>query len=146
MITRIEKLIQNAVIMTFHSKVYAALFSLFLSGCINKNIPPISPTYPFKIQGYSIFIDDEPGSYDVITIDTQTYCYFWKKTEDGDELFMEDQDCDLDSDRVLVLSENEIIVAADTKNLEDKVVGMLNYVLLNHKKTIVNNSKNITIF
>jgi len=123
--------------MTFRSKVYAGLFPLLLSGCINQNITTVTPTYPFKVQGYSIFVDDEPGSYYAISINRKKYCYFLKKTEDEDDLFIHDLDCDSYSDRVLVLSENKIIVASDTKHLDDEVVGMLNHILQNHKKIIV---------
>lgn len=137
------------VIMASYSKIYAAIFPLLLGGCINQNIAPIPPAYPFKIQGYPIFVDNEPGDYDVITIRNyqgdKRYCYFRKQMENRDELFIYDWGCDLDSDRVLVFSKNKIIFATDTKHLEDEVVGMLNHILRKHKKNIID-SKDLTIF
>ncbi len=130
--------------MTFLSKSYTGLFLMLTNSCVHQNIAPIEPTYPFKIDNYYIFLDDQPGYYDVISIDTKKYCYFWKKTEDGDDLFIYDKNCDVYSDRVIVLSGNKIAVASDAKHLDDEVVGMLNYVLRNHKKNIVNNSDSIT--
>ena len=128
--------------MTFRSKMYTGLFSLFLNDCTNKNIEPITPTYPFKIQGYSVFVDDKPGDYYVIHINQKKYCYFWKQTEDENhDLFINDLGCDSYSDRVLVLSGNSILVASDVKHLDDQVVGMLNSVLRNHTKIIVNNTE-----
>lgn len=128
--------------MAFPSKAYACLFSLLLSGC-SRNITPIPPTHPFKIQGYPILVDDKPGDYDIIIINNvlakglrKKYCYFYKKTENKEHLFIYDLDCDLDSDRVMVLSRNEIVVATDTKSLDKKVAGMLDYILQNHKKNI----------
>jgi len=125
--------------MIFRSKLYAGLFPLLLSGCINQNI---TPTYPFKVQGYSLFVDDNPGSYYVISIDRRKYCYFWKKTEDEDhDLFIHDLGCDLSSDRVVILSGNNIIVASDAKDLEKEVVEMLNSILRNSEKIIVNSNE-----
>ncbi len=48
--------------------LYAGLFSVLLGGCA-RNITPIPPTYPFKIQRHQVFLDSQPGDYDVITID-----------------------------------------------------------------------------
>src|SRR3989344_8217287 len=127
--------------MTFCSKVYAGLFPLLLSGCINQNITTVTPAYPFKVKGYSIFVDDGPGSYYVISIDRKKYCYFLKKTEDEDDLFIHDLGCDLSSDRVVILSRDNIIVASDTKDLEKEVVEMLNSILRNSEKIIVNSNE-----
>ena len=111
------------------------MFSSLLPGCAAIN--PIPPTHPFKIQEYNVFVDDQPGSYDIITIGEEKYCYFFKKLENNDELFIHDRDCDLDSDRVLVLSGSKIMAAFETENLEKEIVGMLDYLLLDHQKTII---------
>ena len=124
--------------MAFRSKVYTGLFPLLLSGCINQNI---TSTYPFKVQGYSLFVDDNPGSYYVISIDRKKYCYFWKKTEDEDDLFIHDLECNLSSDRVVISSGNNIIIASDAKDLEKEVVEMLNSILRNSEKIIVNSNE-----
>ncbi|MDO8511459.1 MAG: hypothetical protein Q7S55_04815 [Nanoarchaeota archaeon] len=123
--------------------LYAGIFSALLSGCA-RNITPIPPTYPFKIQRHPVFVDDQPGRYDIITINDilapglkKKYCYFGKRVENGEYLIIEDKDCDLDSDKVMVLSRDDIIVATDTTNLDEKVVGMLDYILRNHKKNII---------
>ena len=123
--------------------LYAGVFSALLSGCA-RDIKPIQPTRPFKIQGHPVFVDDQPGYYDIITINDilakglkNRYCYFRKKTEDRNVLLIEDKDCDLDTDRVMVLSRDNLIVAADAGSLDGKVVGMLNYILRNHKKNVL---------
>ena len=120
--------------------LYAGLFSALLSGCV-RNITPIPPTYPFKIQRHYVYVNDQPGDYDVITIDDmlvtglkREYCYFTKPAENGEYLFIEDKDCDLHSNRVMVLSRDDLIVSVDTRHLDEKVVGMLDYLLRNHKK------------
>ena len=127
--------------MVFHSKLYAGIFSMYLSSCAQQHIAPIPPTYPFKIEGYYVFIDNLPGSYDIITIFSSTkkqkYCYFLKETEDGDYLVINDPDCDLYGDRVIVLSGDKMLVAVNTEDLDKKVAGMLNYILRNHKKNIL---------
>lgn len=126
------------------SNLYACLFSALLSSCVQQNLTPIPPTYPFKIEGYSVFIgDDKPGSYDVITIGDYTYCYFYKRLEDDGELFIYDKNCDLHSDRVIVMSGNKIMAVADTKHLKIELVLNLDHILQNHIKNIV---KETTIF
>lgn len=82
-------------------------------------------------------MDEQPGSYDIIAIGDKTYCYFWKKMEDDDDLFIYDNNCDLHSDRVVVLSGNKVMVAADTKDLKTEQVQNLDYILRNHIKNIV---------
>lgn len=121
--------------------LYAGLFSIVLSGCAP--IKPIPPAHPFKINGYSVFVDHQPGSYDIMPNiippirGEEKCCYFYKRLENNDELFITDVDCDLDSDRVFVLSRNKIVAASHIGYLEKEVVGMLNYILQNHKKTII---------
>ena len=120
---------------------------MLLDGCA-RNITPIPPTHPFEIQGYSVFVDDQPGHYDIIIIDDilatglkNKYCYFRKKMEDGNALLIEDKDCDLDSDTVMVLSRDDTILTTDTKPLDEKVVGMLDHILRNHKKKIIDSEE-----
>ncbi len=119
--------------MISRSNLYACFFSALLSGCAAIN--PIPPTHPFKINGYSVFVGNQPGSYDIMPIimpqirGEEKCCYFYKKLENNDELFITDVNCDLDSDRVFVLSRNKIVVASQTRDLEEEVVGMLNYLL-----------------
>lgn len=108
---------------------YASLLSL-LSTCSPTIITPISPTYPFKIQDYYVFVDDsKPHSYDKIQIGDRTYCYFYQILEDNHELFIYDRDCDRHSDKVLVLDGRKMMVASDTKDFDEKTIGMLNYLL-----------------
>ena len=121
--------------MNIKNLFYAGMFSSLLPGCAAIN--PILPTHPFKIQEYSVFVDGLPGYYDIITIGKEKHCYFSKKLENNDELFIHDRDCDLDSDRVLVLLGGKIMAASETKDLEKEIVGMLDYLLLNHQKTII---------
>ena len=130
--------------------LYAGIFSALLSGCA-RDIIPIQPTYPFKIQGYPVFVDDKPGYYDIITINDvlanglkKKYCYFRKKMEDGNVLLIEDKGCDLKSDTVMILSRDDTIIATNTENLDEKVVGMLDYILRNHKKNIID--KDLIVF
>ena len=128
------------------SKFFSSLLPFVLSsGCVGYFPPPVAPPYPFKVGNYFAFVDDQPGSYDVITIGDNTYCYFWKKTEDEDDLFIYDKNCDLHSDRVIVLSGIKIMVAADTKDLKTEVVQNLDYILQNHEKHIIKNT-DIIIF
>ncbi|GEM_PF-5466019 len=109
------------------------------SGCVPQYPAPVSPPYPFEINGYSIFVDQEPGRYDVIPIGDRTYCYFSKKMDDEDILFMEDKNCDLHSDRVVVLSDTKIIIMYDTKALPIRTGQYLDSILQNHTKYILKN-------
>jgi len=113
------------------------------SGCVSQYPPPVSPPYPFEIDGYSIFVDEEPGNYDVITISDRTYCYFSKKMDDEDYVFIEDKDCDLHSDRVVVLSNDKIILWYDIKTLPKSTRQYLDYILQNHTKHILKNDGTI---
>ena len=122
--------------MNYLSRLAAVFTSLTLSSCVDTFPPPVSPPYPFEIKGYSIFIDEEPGDYDVITIGGRTYCYFTKKTDDEDYLFIEDKKCDLHSDRIVVFSEDKVIIRYDTKALPPRVGQYLDHILQNHKKYI----------
>lgn len=131
--------------------LYAGILSLLLGGCA-RDIKPIPPTHPFNIQGHPVLVDDRPGYYDVITINDvlatglkNRYCYFRKKTEDGNALLIEDKGCDLHTDKVMILSREDIIIAADTRYLDEKIVGMLDYILRNHKKNILDRD-GVTIF
>ena len=130
--------------MVFRSKNYFAslkhavsLLPFVLSSCAQTNLTPVRPSYPFKIERYYAFMDEQPGTYDLITINDYTYCYYSKKMEDDDELVIFDKDCDLHSDRVVVLSGNKVMVAADTKYLKPEQVQNLDYILRNHIKNIV---------
>ncbi|MDP3698287.1 MAG: hypothetical protein Q8R47_01735 [Nanoarchaeota archaeon] len=123
--------------MKLSSRLFPALVSMIVSsGCVEQFPPPVSPPYPFEIKGYSIFIDEQPGDYDVITIGDRTYCYFTKKMDDEDDLFIEDKGCDLHSDRVVLFSRYNIILRYDTQTLPQETRSYLDYILQNHKKHI----------
>src|SRR3989344_8483675 len=124
--------------MNYLSRLAAVLTSLTLSSCVDPFPPPVSPPYPFEIKGYSIFIDEEPGDYDVITIGGRTYCYFTKQMDDEDDLFIEDKDCDLHSDRVVLFSKYKLILAYDTQTLPKEAGQYLDYILQKSKKHILN--------
>lgn len=126
--------------MKFFSRSFPTLVSMLVSsGCVEHYPPPVSPPYPFEIKGYSIFIDDSPGFYDVIKIGDRTYCSFWKKMDDGDDLFIEDKKCDLHADRIVILSRDKIILAYDIVKLSKNEGQYLDYILQNHKKHIFDN-------
>ncbi|MEK6939814.1 MAG: hypothetical protein AABX31_03735 [Nanoarchaeota archaeon] len=126
--------------MKSYSRLFPTLCSLILSsGCVKSFPPPVSPPYPFEIDGYSIFVDEEPGYYEVIPIGDRTYCMFFKKMDDEDELFIEDKGCDLHGDRIVILSKNKIILAYDTKELPKMVGQYLDHILQNHRKNILKN-------
>ena len=134
--------------MKYLSKLFPALFSMIASsGCVEHFPPPVSPPYPFEINGYSVFVDEQPGDYDVITIGNRTYCYYSKKMDDGDDLFIDDKDCDLHGDRVVLLSkEGKIILANDTKSLPKEAGQYLDYILQNNKKHIIKDADISDIF
>ncbi len=136
--------------MTFRSKNYfvslkcaVSLLPFILSSCAQPGLTPVQPSYPFKIGRYYAFMDEQPGIYDVITINDYTYCYFSKKMEDDDDLVILDKDCDLHSDKVVVVSKGKAVVAADTKYFKKELVQNLDYILRNHIKNVVDDT---TIF
>lgn len=125
--------------MKLSSKYFSALVSMIIgTSCVQRYPPPVSPPYPFEVGGYSIFVDEEPGHYDVITIGDRKYCYFSKKMDDDDELFIEDKDCDLHGDKVVVLSkDNNIILRHEFKRLPKITTQYLDYILQKHEKHIL---------
>ena len=115
------------------NKFYSGILLLSVT-CSPTILSPLRPEYPLRIGNYSAFVNDKPGNYDEIRIGNRTYCYFSKRLDDGDYLFIDDYGCDEHSDRVLVLSGDKVIFAQDTKSLDKELVQNLNYILLNYRK------------
>ncbi|MBI2582376.1 hypothetical protein HYV87_04600 [Candidatus Woesearchaeota archaeon] len=122
--------------MKSNSNLYTALFSIALSSCAPR-INPNVPSDHFKINGYSVYGDDKPGEYYVIHIADRTHYYFWKKLLDGNELLIYDWEGDLESDRVLVMSRDNIIFGVDAKHLEKEIVLKLDEMLLQSEKQVI---------
>ncbi|MEK6904870.1 MAG: hypothetical protein AABX24_00560, partial [Nanoarchaeota archaeon] len=91
----------------------------------------------FKIGQYYDLMDEQQVMYDFITINDYTDCYYSKKMEDDDDRVIFDKDCDLHSDKVVIVSKGKAVVAADTKYLKTEQVQNLDYILRNHIKNIV---------
>lgn len=110
---------------------YGFLFITTFYGCHDR-LAPLAPEYPLEIKNNKVFLDETPGLYQVVTIGERRYCYFWKKTEEGDDFFIHDKDCDNRSDRVLVTRGDQIVFGYDRKDLPRKTRQNLDYVLQNH--------------
>lgn len=118
--------------MRNNSTAYAGLLSIILSGCVSGKPAPLFPSQPFRIEGYLMDADQKPGSYDHITIGNRTYCYFWKTLKDGNDLIIYDGQCDLDGDRIIILSKDGVVLARDTKDIKKGAAQKLDGILLNH--------------
>lgn len=106
--------------------LYISLLASTLYGCAAKQILTKNPLNSFLVKNYILNVDGKPGNYNKIKIDPNTVCYYVKKLNNGDDLVINDRNCDTFGDTMSVLRGDKIIIASNFKDLGEIAQGNLN--------------------